>query len=284
MPIKVWEYQNPVWGRAFQLISRELHKHAPDWVQWVSSSDESDIDIIHIVGAGEIPLCTSKSVLVQHCYFTAGAHEHDYISLWERAKLTVSFHNLHDYTDRNFRFLHLPWGADPDIFRHENFGDRAIKVFTTGHIAETECIDKTFAACRANNSIMVHTGSNFKWMPPWYKYVPYMPENELIRVLNSAQYIPGLRLIEGFEIMCVEGLFCGARPVVPDLPTYQWYRGHAEFVDTTKDITEQLTSIFSRKPNPVTPEERLELIQKFSWKNICDKFYGEMYKSIQEDK
>lgn len=271
--IKVWEYQDPTWGIAFKRISNELHKNSPPWVEWVQNQNEAELHIIHIVGPGEMKLCSEKSVIVQHCYLTAGGH--DYISLWKNARLTISFHNLPDYTEHKFNFLRLPWGADPEIFRHINHNPRNAKVLSTGHIAVTECIDKIYDACKAIDGIMLHTGGDFRWERP-FRFLPYMNIDQLVTIMNSVQYIPGLREHEGFEIMCVEGLFCGARAIVPDLPTYDFYKGHAEFIDMKGNITEQLIAIMSKEPRPVTEEERAILIEKFSWKNICGKFYNKL--------
>jgi glycosyltransferase involved in cell wall biosynthesis len=97
-------------------------------------------------------------------------------------------------------------------------------------------------------------------------------------MLQKVQYITGLRLIEGFEMACVEGAMTGAVPIVPDLPTYSWYKDFGIYIDTHRDITKQLVDIFNKEYEPLTDEQVNYVRSEFSWESIC----GNIYKRIVE--
>jgi hypothetical protein len=278
--MKIYEYRNESWGKVFDKISTAFHKHAPSDVEWVDTVEESDIQMIHIIGPGEVEVIekSPNRILIQQCYFTAGYKDVDYPSYWKDSLLTMSFHNLPDYTDVDFEFYRTAWGADPSLYRFLNRGPREIKAFTTGHVAKTESIDEVHSAIREVGKTLYHTGENFSWKNG-YRHLDYMSESRLVYLLNSVQYVPCLRKIEGFELMGIEGLMCGARPIVFDLPTYDFYKGHAEII-STKNIEDQLVEIFSREPRPVTDKEYQEILEKFSWKNIISKIFTRIYERI----
>jgi len=274
--MKIFEYTHPAWGFAFKRISNAFHQHAPEWVEWVPTWEQADVNLVHVVGGGEVPILQlpKPKIIIQHCYFTASPNELDYPKYWEEALLTCSFHKLPNYTDKKFNYHGMPWGADNEIFSIINTQAREFKIGTTGHIAETEGIDKVYEAIQQiPGAAMWHTGQNFGWDPNKYRFYNYMPDQYFYQLLNHTQYISAMRFIEGFELMAIEGLMCGARPIVTQDDTYDWYRKHAYTVDTTKDIVPQLISILENPPRPITAEEYEEIVNTFSWKTIMNNFY-----------
>lgn len=274
--VRFCEYTNPSWGIAFKKITNAFRKHSPEWVEWVSSPHEADIYIVHVVGEGEKPELdreVKNKIIVQQCYFTAQLERVDYTKYWERALLTVSFHDLRSYTDKDFRFLRLPWGADETVFVNKKRTGRFIDIFCTGHVPQDECLDKVFEAVKRANKKMAHTGRNLCYDTKHYRYLDFLPETTLADMLNFSKYISCLRLIEGFEILGIEGLFCGARPIIFDLPTYDLYRKHAITISSKEDVVEQLVEVLNTAPEPVSDEERVELVATFSWKSIITKFF-----------
>jgi hypothetical protein len=279
--MKIFEFRRNEWGIAFKRISDALHRYAPDWVEW-TNYENCDIMIVHVVGGGEIPALEmpKPKVVIQHCYFTASAHEIDYAKYWAQSIMAVSFHDLRKYTDKDIPYYGMPWGADDNVFCRTNTGNRAIKVIATGHIAETEAIDKVYEAVKQLKQTLYHTGQNFGWDKRFYRYLDYMPDNEFAEVLNGTQYISALRFIEGFELMAIEGLFCGARPIIPDDPTYDWYREHAYTIVKDKDIVEQLVEILKDTPRPMDENERLVIVNKFKWSHLIGDFFTTLKQRI----
>ena len=256
---KFFQVTRPEWGFAFSRIKKAIEQYAPSNIEWSKTKEEADVQIIHIVGTGEIPFIEEaldnrkKIILIQHVFFTGGVC--DWNKYWERSLLTLSFHNLIDYVpESKAHLLSLPWGCDPKEFNRLAVKKRN-KIFTTGHIAETESIDLLYEACKNTNQLMYHTGTNFGWDTKFYKFLPFQKDHEFNLLLNSIQYVLAARKIEGFEMAAVEGLFCGCRPIVPNLPTYRWYKDHGIFIDMNKDIVKQLEIILNSTPIEPNREE-----------------------------
>lgn len=273
--MKLYEYTNPTWGMAFKRISSAFHEHSPESIEWVDNIEDSDAQLIHIVGRGEYDLAKSvkNPIIVQHCYYTAEAHALDYPSIWKNALLTTSFHPLDTYTEKKFNFLRIPWGAEPSIF-NRNHAWKTRACFVTGHIAETESIDKIMEACHNANYTLFHTGENFKFNSPLYYHLPYLNDSQYSNILRKSKFVFGLRNIEGFEMACVEGLMCGATPVVPKLPTYSFYDGFANFIDMSGNIVEQIENILCNSLEIESDENKVNDV--FSWNSICSKLFGEI--------
>jgi glycosyltransferase involved in cell wall biosynthesis len=274
--IKIKEFRNPIWGKAFTRISNAFHDYAPDWVQWVDNEDEADILLVHVIGTGEVEWLKKPKpkIIVQHCYFTAG--DVPYVEYWKKALLTLSFHDLAKYVPDTFSFYAMPWGVDPDLFYRFNYGPRNFTAMVTGEVAETESLDKVHEAVEHLGLKMMHTGRDFGWSRRSYQNSPVGLTQKLIQYLNDAYYVPSLREIEGFELMALEGLMCGARPIVYDLDTYRWYKKYAIVIDPKKDVTAQLIEIFKEEPIPVSDEERKEIADIFSWGVLIPKFFDKV--------
>jgi glycosyltransferase involved in cell wall biosynthesis len=82
-----------------------------------------------------------------------------------------------------------------------------------------------------------------------------------------------LRRVEGFEMACIEGAMSGAVPIVPFLPTYDYYKDFGLYIFMDGDITDQLINIFDKSYVPLTQDQLYYVRDEFSWKNICEKIY-----------
>lgn len=279
--LRIKEIINPNFGKAFGRISKALHKHTPDGVEWVK--DNQDLTLLHVVGGEEYEMAQkldlSKTILVNHCVFTTAMPIPMWEVLWKEAGLTISFHPIDTYTTEKINFFRTPWGADTSEFYSTN-QSRTIKAFMTGHVAATECLDSVYEACKATDNFVFHTGENFKWDTRWYKYRSYMNDAEFLNTLNKAQYVTGLRKFEGFEMMCLEGAMTGAVPIVPDEPTYDFYKDFGIFVDMKSDIVSQLIDIFRAEYVPLDSEKVAYVREKFSWNTICAGIYDRVKQVI----
>jgi glycosyltransferase involved in cell wall biosynthesis len=281
--VRLFEFLRPEWGEAFKRISQALRAYAPDWVQWVNDASAADVALVHVVGPGEVEVLermTIPHVIFQQCYYTASADVVDYPQYWARSLLTASFHDLPKYTDRAFPYYGMPWGADQYVF-HPLRRARTEKVLATGHVAETEAIDKLFEAARRTGTVMHHTGQDFGWDGNHYRHHQWLSDKELAWLLNSVEYVSAMRFTEGFELMAIEGLFCGARPLIPaGCDTYNWYREHAIVVETTGDLVGNLATALATPPTPVSRDEYAVLVEKFAWENILARFFGRVREAI----
>lgn len=282
--MKVAEFFREDWGQVFRRISKGFHDYAPNWVQWVENPEDSDVYMVHIIGKHQVPELERKvrnRVIIQQCYFSANHKLVDYPSYWKKAALTISFHNLPDYTNEKFNFYRMPWGADKRIFRRTNWSEpRDIKLFTTGYVVNSESLDTVFNATKSVGRIMFHTGRDFEWDNRHYRYLEHMTDEELVAVLNRTQYIACLRKVEGFELLGIEGLFCGARPIVFDLPTYDAYGDHAYTVNPKQDVAKQLVGILSKEPSYVDREEYRKIVETFCWDNLVPRMFERIRNSL----
>lgn len=269
--MRIKEFMNPDWGKAFKRISKAFHSNF-NKIEWVDTNE--DIELVHIVGTAEVDYLLKKDslsnvVIVQHCFRTAGVDSQEtWNSLWKNCRLVISFHNLPKFTDTKFNFIRTPWGADPSMFPVST-DHRIVKVFATGHVAGTEKLDSIFEACQLTNNIMYHTGENFKFNPKTYQFFDYMDNKEYSAMLTYVQYVAGLREIEGFEMACIEGAMTGATPIVPTENSYDFYNPFAIKVDTNTDVVPQLVKIFSEPYIPLGLDKILYVRNTFDWKVLC---------------
>lgn len=101
-------------------------------------------------------------------------------------------------------------------------------------------------------------------------------DKELAPYYSTSQYVSGLRRTEGFELPAVEGLFCGARPILFDTPNYrQWYEPFGIFIyeGSRQEVIEQLINIFQGPYQPVTEEEIAVAQGRFDWQRIIGGFW-----------
>lgn len=273
--MRIQELKSNGLGLCMNRISQAFQTHFPN-VEWVNLNP--DIRIIYVFGGGEVEMLDriddlSNVVIFQVNFNTINMPTTTYLPYWKRAKLVISFHPLDTYfPNEKFNFIRTALGAEPSLFPVSNVV-RPHKVFTTGHVAETECIDLIYEACKRTGTRMLHTGHNFNWDTKHYWFLPYMEDGAFKNILSTSQYIAGLRLVEGFEMMCIEGAMTGAVPIIPDLPTYDFYRDFGTYINVDLNITQQLEEIFSMKYEPLSPVQ-VELVRDtFSWSYICKRLY-----------
>lgn len=266
--LTVNENLNPILGRGIQRISKALKDFSPAGITWAKPGQPADITFLHLISQDQIPLINEHTVVLQYCWKTAGAA--DWLSAWKKAKAVISYYDLPDQDQYNF--LHTPLGYDPRIFKNYNLVRNNV-VFATGHVSETEHLHDVFMACKLANTKMFHTGENFRWCNKNYRFFDYMGDGDLVKTLNTTKYVSCLRSVEGFELLGVEGLACGTRPIVLDLPCYDWYRKFSYTVSEKEDLVAQLWNLFKQPPAPVSVLEYEEVERLFSWKNIIPKWF-----------
>jgi glycosyltransferase involved in cell wall biosynthesis len=99
---------------------------------------------------------------------------------------------------------------------------------------------------------------------------------ELAEFWSQCSFVAGLRRIEGFELPALEGLMCGARPIMFDAPHYRrWFGEHAEYVPEVgaEELVDHLTHVMERPVRVVSAAERVEVLRKFNWKDLCERFW-----------
>ena len=187
-------------------------------------------------------------------------------------------------------------GLDEEFARPEfNLFDTDRKfIFTSGYVSapNAEAIEEVWIAAKKLNIPVIHLGpKNVAGMHAYSdeigsNYPSFhneISDRHLCYLYRSSIYVSGLRHIEGFELPALEGLSCGARPILFDLPCYRkWFTNRGIYVKEShgEELINQLVEIFSRKPLEVAQSCRDEVIRKFSWKAICEGFWTSFVNGI----
>lgn len=287
--MKVFTMVDDWLGMVFHRVDKAYHDWAPSTVQWVDTPEEADVQIVHILGKGELKNIKNPNyIVIQSCYHTQDIPPTDdgLRPLWENAILVVSFHDLPSYQPNwDFRFHGMPFGADDCVFfPTPRSRSRAKAVLSTGHISSTESLEELFTACVETGYKMAHLGADFGWDTDTFKHYENLSDEDVRVLYNTVNYTSCLRRIEGFELPAIEGLLCGARPITFSLSTYRWYHKYAVVIEDTnsRDITESLIHVLKGNIGlPVTDEEIEEVRQAFSWSVLIPEFWNAIEEAME---
>lgn len=196
-----------------------------------------------------------------------------------------SHYDLSDKMPAGSAFYHAPLGVDGEVFRG-NGHDRDLGVMTSGTVAgpEAESIEEVADAAWACGLKVVHlgprqvVGMNIRNEYTW-KSIDGVQDSKLAEYYGRCKWVSGLRQIEGFELPVIEGLACGARPIVFDRPDMRrWYDGLAVFVPVChgNELVNRLVDIFLTDPEPVSDAERALVLERFRWSSIAKGFWSRL--------
>lgn len=245
-------------------IYSALRKHMPVGV-YESSYNTADMIIYYVCGRHDqleraiSELHGRKYVIIQIALqSTRNPNPKDWMSIWNNAKLVWSYYKLplDDY-------YHAPLAADPEIFHLVHGVDRNILVLTNGSTIDNESLSEVHEAANSVGGIAEHVSG--------------VSDFELCIKYNSANFVSALRRKDGFEMPAIEGLLCGARPIMYDTPNYrQWFDSLAEFIPETDPLSviEELKLLFKKPFRSVSLTESLEVLKKFDWGNITREFWS----------
>jgi hypothetical protein len=264
-----------------------LEHFAPPWVEITTRRDAADIVVEHVIGADAIGAQPEKPyVVIQYCFASANSQEGFDVSSWNdywtQAELVWSYYDLTPYMPHAAKFYHAPLGVD-SVFRTQKFDNtaRPIGVVTSGYVngPGAEAIEDVAHAAKIVGQRVVHIGpmpTNLSGpMPDNWCNLFDIPDSQLAHVYCNARWVSGLRYGEGFELPALEGLACGARPILFARPDMQWYAGHGTFIPETvgPPLVDALVRILSEPPRPVPAHEHEALMRRFDWKYIVGNFW-----------
>jgi hypothetical protein len=271
-------------SRAMFRVAAALERHAPDGIRVVQHAAQADLLVHHVIGIEAVKYKVDRPCAVlQYCVNSATPEgSRPWWPLWERARAVWSYYDLAPHMPPGARFYYAPLGVDP-VFRVQVLPNvpREIGLMTSGYAngQGQEAIEEPILAARQVGLKTVHLGpiptglSRIKEIEVTGTGVPDM---KVTRLYHRVQWVSGLRYVEGFELGCIEGLVCGARPVVFDRPEMRaWFGDHAEFVPecTGDELVAHLALLFAKPPRPVTEEERRAVLAKFNWRPLVTRFW-----------
>lgn len=260
-------------------VASALELTAPDGVDIVAREDQADVLILHVIGHEAITYRTDKRVAVmQYCLGTAGASGDAWHPLWARSLATWSYYDLRPHLPRGARFYHAPLGI-ADIFTDAYTEMPRSGVMTSGYVTgpNAEAIEEVTIAAKTLDLQSVHLGPRPVGgsSDTQYNVTGLLSDAALARLYRRIGYVSGLRFVEGFEMCAAEGLACGARPIMFNRPDAHWFGDHAEYVPEYNgySLVRELKHVLARRPRPVTPEERAEILVKFNWDTLARGFW-----------
>lgn len=274
-----------LYSRAMVRIARALERFAPSDVQIVRSPHKADVVVMYVIGPDAIPAAIDYQrrgidyVVVQCCLHTTGLPVEAWRGFWQSAALVWSYYDLSSWIPYG-RYLYAPLGLDP-AFQGISPGSRLYTAVTTGYVSGpgAEAIHEVWEAVDRVGGRGFHVGpAKVNGVGPSSNWSTGegIPDHALASVLSKARWVAALRHVEGFELPAVEGLACGARPVMFDQPaTRRWFGPWATLVPDVSGpkLASILESIFKWGAPPVSEAERGRVEQAFQWEAITGRFW-----------
>jgi hypothetical protein len=281
--MKVFFLPTGLHSRAMLRVARALQQYAPPSVEAVHRPQDADLRIMHIIGHGSFEGLdpAQPHVLIQYCLKSTedGGMIENWLPLWRRAKLVWSYYQLDQLGSlHDVHFYHSPLGVDSIFAAPLNGGLRDIGVLTSGYVSASEGIEEMAIAASLAGLRALHVGPSnvLPHKPANWSAMEGISDLDLSVLYRRSLWVSGLRHCEGFELPAVEGLACGARPIVFDRDDMrQWYGKHAIFIPecSGRRLTGYLLDIFRKAPVPVLRPEHLAVLGFFDWARIASEFW-----------
>lgn len=270
-------------SRSIHRIAKALTDAKPAGVKIVNRREAADLEIIHVIGTGSIPddLGVRPYAILQLCLRTTEKPTATYwapiwrnaVAVWSYFDLVAFLDGAHEFAD--FNFYHSPLGVDGSVFDF-NGAARDFKLGTSGFVTSTESVGECAEAVRKVGGKQFHLGPEQNIKLPGLTYAHDVDDKTLAKFWARCERVSGLRREEGFELPAYEGLACGARPLVFDLPCYRsWLGDSADYVPhvAPSRLVGHLESILSEPPRPVTRDERAAVLERHDWSKLCGGFW-----------
>lgn len=260
-------------------VAIELERRAPEGFEIVEDESQADLIVIHVNGRHDHKVRQAETILesgrkyavIQYVLGSCrNPDPQDWIWLWKNAVCVWSYYDLRAYTTNQY---FSPLGVNSDVFYRENLEKRWL-VGTNGNSYKAECIGEVRLAA-FDRGRTVHIGPEQE-PSPITDFHQDVSDDELRRLYNQCKWFSCLRRKDGFEIIALEALLCGVRPIVFDAPRFrQWFEGLAEFIPEEKPeaVMHSLRALFKKEPESVT-DEQIEMVKaRFDWGKIASGFY-----------
>jgi len=276
---------------AMQRLSYALAVNAPRGIRIVGDPREADLQVLHVIGTDALEeVRAPRYVAIQYVTNMLAAAE--WAPIWRDAALVWSYYDLQAAVEaEGTPFLRLPMGVDGATFKLPAAGARDIGIVTTGYVhgPGAEALEEPAAAAHACGLSTVHVGPSLPEgmgaRPPRWTSEFDIPDRRLVELYQQARWVSGLRHAEGFEMPVLEGLCCGARPIVFDRPdAAHWFGDHAVRVPESEgpELVDMLVRRMADAPKPVTQAERAAVLETFDWQAVAARFWAAVRAAVPE--
>ena len=286
--MKVYIKQN-LGSFAVDRITQAIKDHTPDSIEFVEDKNKADLIFLYVNGRIEhlkkeveqIKKQGKKYLIVQLAIrSTKNPNTNDWIKIWQEAGLVWTYYDLfklcrEDNIKPNFNFYHSPLGLDQTFIDYSKNLDlnklkKEYAIVSSGLGYLTESARECILASEEVNKKIYHVGPKITERQSVISSMG-AKDWELCINYSKSEYVSGLRRLEGFELPVIEGLVCGARPIVFDRPdNHKWFEKYAIFIPETnrEKIKDDLVRIFKGELKRPTREEIDMAISDFNWQKI----------------
>jgi hypothetical protein len=266
---------------AIDRVISNLELYMPDGFTRVPDRESADLIILHAWGRNDHILRDTQLIMEQKKQYaviqyamksTRNPDPKDWMPIWNNAKLVWSYYDLPASN------LYLaPFAADPNTFFRVKGTEKKFLVGTLGakQYYKAECFGEVHLAAFQKKGKVAHVGEKPN-ENPIVTYYSDISDEELRMVYNQCNWFSALRRIEGFEVVAIEALLCGTRPIMFGSPDYvRWFDGLAKFIPerAVGKTVKSLRDVLGGETWPVTDAEIEETKRRFNWKNIIEGFW-----------
>lgn len=324
--LRVFARPGGLHSRAMIRIANAIERYAPASVEIVSDQSSADLVIFYPIGADWIPLIEGveaegkRFALVQCCVRSTGASCETWAQIWWRAECVWSYLDLTrllleengirpvSISRRPENIYYAPLGIDDAFLPTPIPADRyhlasqigRNTVVTTGYVSGRpgEAISEVWEAALACGYHVTHVGGKIEgaWRPG-VRVREGVSDQELRLIYRSAAFVASLRYVEGFELPALEGLACGATPILFDQPDLRhWYGEDALYLPEEEGpaLVEKLMIEFRAAGSPLMQEKfgvpplqpvhdtlrSVDILNRFSWATLAAEFWQRILSNI----
>ncbi len=258
-----------------------IAKYMPKDLEVTTDPDSADLVVIHVNGrhdhnvryAQKTLARGAKYVVVQYVLGSCrNPNPEEWKDLWDDAKFVWSYYDLGKYIKN---FYHAPLAADPEKFYVMPEVEKQYLIGTNGNSYDSECLGEVRMAAYEVNGKVLHVGPEYA-KDPMVTTLSNISDDKLRECYNMCRNFSALRRKDGFEMVAIESLLCGVRPIMFDTPNYrQWFDGLVEFIPegTPAETMREIRGLLRTERNPVTLEDINEVKRRFNWEVIIKGFW-----------
>lgn len=291
--LKAFVQAPPVRSRSIGRVADALERYAPSSVEIVTDQSQADLVVLHVLGrfwrtwreAAAIESKGQQYAMVQYVLgSTQVTDPWEWRNIWKRARLTWSYLDLPqaliDSAKGYYKpgsgdwFYHSPLGVDADVFQPQALHRRFV-MCSSGFARTSESVKEIAKAAATVGREVFHLGPKLT-LGPHVTFGENLTDQELAHRYSQCEFVSGLRRIEGFELPAAEGLLCGARPILFARSSgYDWYKPWGIYIEEgdRAHVQRVLEYLFKQGADPVTPKERAEAADVFSWARVVGEFW-----------
>lgn len=278
-------------SRGVGRTARMMERYAPSRMEFLNTEKGAHLILLHVIGRRDHVRRTvehaihsrQRIAIIQHVLRSSQKpNATDWQDIWIQCELIWSAYNLplisaQDGARWSAPFYHAPFGCDPDVFYAPLGNHRRYILGTASTSPEIESIQECYDAAKSTGRLHMHLGNSLPSEEHVVDVYHNISDRELATLWGQCEYVSGLRQIEGFELPAVEGLLCGARPLLYDAPHYrQWYDPWGVFIPYRPSCIERtkvIANALQERAKPVSDTERAHAAQFFHWQRIVQGFW-----------